>query len=152
MEHKPDIFDRIMALPLLSKFAPFYKRQKSVLLYLLFGGLTTLVSIGTYALFLPVADPLVANIFSWVAAVSFAYVTNRTWVFASKEKGTGIFREAVVFYGGRAFTLALEEGILYVFITLLSFHPLTVKVLAQIVVLVLNYVISKLLVFRKQSS
>lgn len=149
MEKQEDIFDRIMALPLLSKFAPFYKRHKSVLLYLLFGGLTTVVSIGTYALFLPVVSPLIANIFSWVAAVTFAYVTNRTWVFASKEKELAIIQEAFAFYGGRVFTLGLEEVVLYVFITLLFFPPLTVKVFAQVIVLILNYVISKLFVFNK---
>lgn len=149
MEEQNDIFDRIMALPLLSKFAPFYKKHKSVLLYLLFGGLTTVVSIGTYALFLPVVSPLIANIISWVAAVTFAYVTNRTWVFASKEKGLAIIQEAFAFYGGRVFTLGLEEAVLYVFITLLFFPPLTVKVFAQVIVLILNYVISKLFVFKK---
>jgi putative flippase GtrA len=149
MEKQEDIFDRIMTLPLLSKFAPFYKKHKSVLLYLLFGGLTTVVSIGTYALFLPVVSPLIANIFSWVAAVTFAYVTNRTWVFASKEKGLAIIQEAFAFYGGRVFTLGLEEVVLYVFITLLFFPPLTVKVFAQVIVLILNYVISKLFVFKK---
>lgn len=149
MEKQEDIFDRIMALPLLSKFAPFYKKHKSVLLYLLFGGLTTVVSIGTYALFLPVVSPLIANIFSWVAAVTFAYVTNRTWVFASKEKGLAIIQEAFAFYGGRVFTLGLEEVVLYVFIALLFFPPLTVKVFAQVIVLILNYVISKLFVFKK---
>ena len=149
MEKQEDIFDRIMALPLLSKFAPFYKKHKSVLLYLLFGGLTTVVSIGTYALFLSVVSPLIANIFSWVAAVTFAYVTNRTWVFASKEKGLAIIQEAFAFYGGRVFTLGLEEVVLYVFITLLFFPPLTVKVFAQVIVLILNYVISKLFVFKK---
>lgn len=150
MENKPDIFDRIMGLPVLSKLAPFYKKHKSILLYLFFGGLTTAVSIGTYALLLPVMDALVANIFSWIAAVSFAYITNRTWVFASKAKGTAIFREAVAFYGGRVFTLALEEGILYVFINLLSIQPMTVKIFAQILVLVLNYIISKFFVFLKK--
>ena len=149
MEKQEDIFDRIMMLPLLSKFAPFYKKHKSVLLYLLLGGLTTVVWIGTYALFLPVVSPLIANIFSWVAAVTFAYVTNRTWVFASKEKGLAIIQEAFAFYGGRVFTLGLEEVVLYVFITLLFFPPLTVKVFAQVIVLILNYVISKLFVFKK---
>lgn len=150
MESKPDIFDRIMALSVFSKLAPFYRKHKSILLYLFFGGLTTLVSIGTFALCLYVTDALIANLLSWIAAVSFAYVTNRTWVFASKAKSTGIFREAVAFYGGRVFTLALEEGILYVFITLLSIQPLTVKIFAQIIVLVLNYIISKFLVFLKK--
>ncbi len=150
MEHKQDFFDRMMALRLLRPFAGFYAKHKSVLLYLFFGALTTLVSIGSFALFLPVMDALVANILSWIAAVSFAYATNRTWVFSSKEKGTGVFREVCAFFGGRLSTLALEEGILYVFITLLSFHPLAVKILAQAVVLILNFIISKFFVFQKK--
>ncbi len=150
MENRQDIFDKIMALPMFSSFAPFYKKHKSVLLYLLFGGLTTLVSIGTFALLLPVIDALVANILSWVAAVSFAYGTNRTWVFSSKEKGTGVFREICAFFGGRIFTLALEEGILFLFIKQLSFDSLSVKIVAQLVVLVLNYIISKFFVFLKK--
>lgn len=150
MEIRQDIFDKIMALPAFSNLAPFYKKHKSVLLYLFFGGLTTVVSIGAFALLLPIMDALIANILSWIAAVFFAYGTNRVWVFSSKSKGTGIFREACAFFGGRIVTLALEEGFLYVFITLLSIHPLMIKILAQIVVLVLNFVISKFFVFRKK--
>ena len=146
---KQDIFDRIMAWPVFSCLAPFYKKHKSVLLYLFFGGLTTLVSIGVFALLLPVMDALVANILSWVAAVTFAYVTNRTWVFASKATGKAVLAEVCAFFGGRLFTLLLEEGILYVFITLLVLHPLTVKVFAQIAVLVLNFFISKFIIFKK---
>lgn len=149
MENRPDVFDRIVALPVFSSVAPFYKKHKSVLLYLLFGGLTTLVSIGIFALCLPVMDVLVANILSWVGAVSFAYATNRTWVFSSKEKGIGILGEAGAFFGGRIVTLALEEAILYVFISLLFLSPLPVKILAQVIVLILNYGISKLFVFKK---
>lgn len=149
MKERKDIFDRLMALPVLSTWAPFYKKHKSVLLYLLFGALTTLVSIGTFQLFLFFADAMIANLPSWIAAVSFAYITNRTWVFTSKAKGAGVFREICAFFGGRVFTLLLEEVILYVFITFLFLPPLPVKILAQIIVLILNYVISKLFVFKK---
>lgn len=149
MEEQTDIFDKIMALPALSKLAPFYKKHKDVLLYLFFGALTTLVSIGTFQLFLFLTGAMIANIPSWIAAVTFAYVTNRTWVFPSKAEGGGIFREAFAFYSGRVFTFLLEEVILYVFITLLCLQPLFVKILAQVIVLVLNYVISKLFVFKK---
>ena len=146
-----DIFDRLMALPGLRHFAPLYHKYKSALLYLFFGGLTTLVSIGSYAL----ADrllhihELIANLFSWVCAVSFAYGTNRVWVFSSTAKGRAVFREALSFYAGRLITLGIEEAMLAVFVSWLAFDGLTVKVIAQFVVLILNYFISKLLVFRK---
>ncbi len=150
MEQEKDIFDRIMAWPIFRPINPFYKKHKSVLLYLFFGALTTVVSIGSFALCDLVMHPLLANIVSWIAAVSFAYVTNRIWVFSSRETGIGIFREMGAFFGGRLATLALEEGILYVGITLASMEALWIKTLAQVVVLLLNYVISKFLVFRKK--
>lgn len=152
MEQNKDIFDRIMSLPVFRPIYPVYEKYKSLLLYLFFGALTTVVSIGTFALCDLWMDALIANVLSWVAAVSFAYVTNRIWVFSSREKGRGIFREIGAFFGGRLLTLGLEEVVLYVGITLAEMDSLWVKVLAQIIVLVLNYVISKLLVFRKKQA
>ena len=80
---KKDIFDKIMALPGLNIFESIYYKYKEVLLYLFFGGLTTVISIGSYS-YCDVAlhmNPLVANIISWILAVLFAYVTNKIWVF-----------------------------------------------------------------------
>ena len=83
MQEKRDIFDRMMALPLLNIFEPFYKKNKEVLLYLFFGGLTFIVSIVTYAVFNVSMgiNELIANVMSWVLAVLFAFATNRVWVF-----------------------------------------------------------------------
>ena len=94
----PDIFDRMMGSGFLKRFEPFYKAHKEILLYLLFGGLTTLVGIIFFAIpvkliSLPEVQLFghkinltvqVANVISWVCAVTFAYVTNRTWVFEKK--------------------------------------------------------------------
>lgn len=96
-------------------------------------------------------DPLVANIISWILAVLFAYVTNKIWVFNAETSGIyelGI--EMFHFFTGRIFTLIVEEIILLVFINKLHFNSILVKVAAQIVVIVLNYVISKLIVFREE--
>lgn len=73
MQEKRDIFDRMMALPLLNIFEPFYKKNKEVLLYLFFGGLTFIVSIVTYAVFNVSMgiNELIANVMSWVLAVLF---------------------------------------------------------------------------------
>ena len=152
MSEKQDIFDRIMMLPGLRNFFNLYKKHKSVLLYIFFGGLTTVVSIGSFVLCDSVLriHPLLANLISWVCAVSFAYVTNRVWVFDSQAKGAAIVKEILAFFGGRLLTLGLEEALLLVFVTWLQFNSTVIKLIAQIVVLVLNYVISKLLVFRKK--
>ena len=151
MKKDKDIFDRIMEWKILSIFNPFYKKYKEVLLYLFFGGLTTFISIGSYAFFdiSMHMDPMIANIFSWILAVLFAYVTNRIWVFDSNAEGMkGIIQEMVSFFGGRVATLLMEEVILYVGINLLSMNSIGVKVAAQILVLVGNYLISKLFVFK----
>ena len=88
-QKKEDIFDRMMHLHLFRIFEPFYQKNKEMLLYLLFGGLTTIVSIGSYA-WVNVGlgiNELIANIISWIFAVTFAYVTNKIWVFRSKITG-----------------------------------------------------------------
>lgn len=145
MDDKADIFDMLLSLPLLNRL----KKHRDVLLYLFFGALTTLISIISFMLCDLVLHELVANLISWICAVSFAYVTNRKWVFHSQAKGKEIPLEIASFFGGRLATLGLEEALLLVFVTWLQWNGTLVKVLAQVVVLVLNYVISKLLVFKK---
>ncbi len=142
-----------MALGPLKPLRPLYEKYKEPLLYLFFGGLTTLLSIFLYWLFAhPLGlPPLAANPVSWVLCVAFAYVTNRTWVFRDKAREPlGILREAASFTLGRLATLGLEEGLLWLGITALGFPDLPVKIAAQVLVIVANYVISKLLVFRRR--
>lgn len=127
----------------------YFKKHKEVILYLFFGGLTTIISIAVFMLFTTVLplNELIANIISWVIAVLFAFLTNRKWVF--DDKGQGFFLSAIKFYVARVTTLLVEEGIIFVFITLLSCNSLLVKISAQIIVIVLNYVLSKIFVFKK---
>lgn len=149
--YKEDIFDRIMRLPMLRMFNPFYKKYKEVLLYLFFGGLAFLISIGSYAVFniFYGINELLANVFSWIITVSFAYLTNKIWVFHVQTIGIAeTFRQMAMFFGGRIITLVIEELILFVFITWLHFPGMVIKVLAQIIVIFLNYIISKLLIFK----
>ena len=123
------------------------------MLYLLFGGLTTIVSIGTFAWFNVGMhmNELIANVISWIFAVTFAYVTNKVWVFSVETHGMHeLFIEAFHFFTGRLFTLIVEEAILLIFISKLHFNSIVVKVVAQVVVVVLNYIISKLIVFREK--
>lgn len=153
MKKDKDIFDRIMEWKVLRIFNPFYKKYKEVLLYLFFGGLTTIISIGSYAFFdiSMHMDPMIANIFSWILAVLFAYTTNRIWVFESIANDVkGILQEMISFFGGRVATLLMEEIVLYVGIKLLTMNSIGVKVVAQVFVLIANYLISKLFVFKKK--
>ena len=126
-------------------------KTKELLAYIFFGGCTTVVSIGSFVLFDSVLQfhELVANVLSWVLAVAFAYWSNRKWVFRSQTRGAAMGREMLGFYAGRIATLLMEEGILLLFVTVLAYNSTIVKLVAQGAVLVGNYVISKLLVFRK---
>ena len=143
-----DIFDRIMDAKLFRPVRPFYQRNKEILLYLLFGALTTLVSILSFWLFhTPLGlHELVANAVSWVLAVLFAFYTNRKWVFkGGREKS--LLRQMGEFFAGRLLTLGAEELILWVFITRMGWRDMPVKLGASVLVIVLNYVVSKLFVF-----
>ncbi len=166
-EKSPDIFDRLMHIKPFSVFERFYIKNKSVLLYLFFGGLTTLVSILTFwlaELFIRSdfnvsifgsmysVKVVLSNAISWICAVLFAFFTNRIWVFNSPtDSWTGFFKQMAAFFGGRFATFLLETAILVVFVSILDFNEMLMKIIAQLVVLVSNYVISKLIVFRKRS-
>ena len=138
----------------------FFKKHKSVILYIFFGGMTTVVdwsvSFLLYYLWGDAIDATPwlihgANVIAWVAAVAFAYVTNRIWVFESKRRGfLPILGEIGAFAGGRVLTLLLQEALMAIFFTWLQFNEYAVKVVAAVLVVILNYFISKLLVFRKQ--
>ena len=132
------------------KIKEFLIKQKEVISYLFFGVVTTAVSIFSFAAFEYIGfDELVANIFSWILAVFVAFITNTLWVFGDTLK-TKPISKMCKFYIARISTLAIEEALLFVFVKLLFFNSLVVKIVAQVVVVVLNYVISKLFVFKKK--
>lgn len=152
MGEKADIFDRIMGMRIFKFAYPFYKKHKSVLLYLLFGGLSFFLNIGLFIVINKTGlHELINNIICWVVCVIFQFVTNRIWVFNAK---TDTFSKFVLqllnFFAGRLFTLFMEEAILFVFIEICQLNTLLVKIVGQIVVIILNYIISKLFVFKRQ--
>ena len=134
---------------------PIYRlfdKYREVILYVFFGGLTTVISIASYALCVKLLgmNELVANVISWVLAVLFAFFTNRKWVFDGTEGESSLWAQMASFFGGRVFTLLVEELILLVFVTWLRLDGVAVKTVAQVAVIVLNYFISKFWVFRKK--
>ena len=146
-----EIIDKIFMLPGIREFRPFYDKYNEVVNYLVFGALAFVVSVLTYVFFseLLKLNVLVANVFSWIITVYFAFFTNRKYVFHSDEN---YLRQILGFYQGRLLTLAIEEAILYVFIKKLAFNNVGVKICAQIIIIILNYVISKFLVFTKKEN
>jgi putative flippase GtrA len=150
---KKDIFDKIMSLPVLNIFEPFYKKYKEALMYLFFGGLTFFLSIFLFWFMDEVMhlNELVNNTIDWVICVAFQFFTNRTWVFDGKVETKGAFlKQAASFTAGRLFTLVVENILIFIFITLMGLPKMPVKLGATFVVIVLNYIISKLIVFKKK--
>ena len=126
------------------------KKCKSVLLYLIFGILTTLISISTFILFNMKFNEHISNILSWIISVLFAFIVNKLFVFFNTEhKLSDIIRQILLFFGGRIFTLLTEEVIIFVFITKLSYNSAIVKTAAQIVLIILNYFLSKKALLKK---
>ena len=134
-----------------------YIKYKEIVNYLIVGVLTTVVGLGVYyGLVFTVLNPKnpiqlqIANIASWIAAVTFAYFTNRKYVFESKSPD--MLREAIKFYLARVGTLLMDMGIMFVGVTLLDMNDKYVKLFVQVVVTVANYVFSKLFVFKKEKT
>lgn len=137
----------------MNKLLALYRKHKEVIHYLIVGGLTTVVSMalfyGSTWTFLDGNNAFqlqVANVISWIGAVAFAYVTNRVFVFESKNPQ--ILREIISFVGSRVLTLLLDMAVMYLLATVLLINYNFAKIVAMVLVTVGNYVISKLLVFR----
>lgn len=139
---------------IMQQIKEIYKKNKEIVRYLIVGGMTTIVSLGVYyGCVLSFLDPDVvvqlqmANILSWMASVTFAYFTNRIYVFESANKHK--LKEALSFYGARIATLFLDMIFMFLMVTLLGINDKAAKILVQIIILVSNYILSKFFVFRK---
>lgn len=129
-----------------------FKRHKETILYLFFGAFTTLVNIVSYLFFTRVItfNFMIANALAWMLAVLFAYVTNKFFVFESKKVEIKfLFKEFLSFVSFRLLSGIIEMFIMYVMIDLLFVNDVVVKVFTNIIVIVLNYLFSKMIIFRK---
>ena len=130
-----------------------FKKYREVLLYIFFGGLTTAVNVVSYAVFARVfiGTSIVPVSAAWIISVAFAYITNKIWVFESRGwKPAFVLREAALFVGARTFSGAADVAIMFAFADVLGFNDILIKVLSNVIVVVLNYVFSKLLIFNKK--
>ena len=144
----------------MKKIWNLYKKYEEIVNYLVVGGLTTIVAIGSKLLLLATIldqtnglELQIAEVISWFLAVTFAYVTNRIFVFKSKTSGSKCAREIFNFFKGRIATQLIQMFIMWFFVTLLELDSnvwvLVFTLACQVIQIVLNYVISKLLVFKK---
>ena len=134
---------------ILNKYNSLNDKIKEAVNYLIVGVLTTVVSIVSYNIFrFVISNYLICTILSWVVAVLFAYVTNRTFVFHSKEKN--IIKEFIEFIFSRLLSLLAEVAIMYVLVDFLTIGDRISKLIVQVIIIILNYVFSKLFVFKSK--
>ncbi len=138
----------------MTKWKALFQKYKDVIPYAIFGVLTTLVNIASYwlcahALGMPV---MASTIIAWILAVLFAYVTNRKWVFLSEAKGRrAIVKEMLSFFVCRLATGVVDWACMFLFVDVLHWNDVLIKTGANILVIALNYIASKLIIFKKQS-
>lgn len=139
----------------MKKLLALYSKYKEIILYVFFGGLTTLVNFVFYYIFtrFMFLNELWASAFAVILSILFAYVTNRKWVFNSEAQGAKeIFPEMLKFFGGRAFSAVLDVFIIFITVTMLHFNDLIMKIISNIIVIIINYIISKVFVFTRKKS
>lgn len=137
-----------------------YKKHQEIIDYLFWGGVAFVLSMALYWILITIMGPeysVVANTIDWVICVIFTYFTNRKFVFKSKVTGkTERIKEFGEFVAARAFTLVLENLIIFIGVDLLHFESTIqstiVKLIGQMIVIITNYILSKLWIFKKKEN
>ena len=136
-------------------FKTQYLKYKEIINYLIFGVLTTLVNFVVYIIFARLlhTNETLSNAIAWIISVLFAYITNKIYVFDSKEKEfKKIIKEIIAFFGCRAFSGVVDIGSFYLLVDKLGVNDIIAKILIAVFVVILNYIFSKLLIFKKSDN
>lgn len=135
----------------MGKILNLYNQFKEQILYIVFGVLTTAINIIAFF----VCSRLVnlslipSNIIAWILSVLFAFVTNKIYVFNSKNYSFSIvLRELIDFIVARGATGILDLGLMYLFVSIIGIEDMISKIIINIIVIILNYILSKLYVFK----
>lgn len=144
---------------MINKIKKLYKKYEEIINYIIVGVLTTIVSIASYYFFRFLIftkdsnfDIQVCTVISWILAVLFAFVTNKRYVFKSKEKGRNGLKEMIKFYASRVATLLVEMLSMYIMTDLIDINDKIAKIIVQFIITILNYLFSKVFVFKKSNS
>ena len=129
----------------------WFHKYKEVLLYLFFGGCTTLVNILSFMIIRALGLGLyTSNVLAWFISVIFAFITNKLFVFESKNVSLKkTIKECIYFFGCRVLSLFFDMGLMYLMVDLLDFNEFVSKVVSNIFVIIINYVFSKVIIFKK---
>ncbi|MGG7099049.1 GtrA family protein [Clostridium sardiniense] len=139
---------------MLEKFIGLYNKFKEQILYIVFGVLTTAINIISFFLCTRLfgIGLMASNIIAWIASVIFAFVTNKIYVFDSRNYSLKVVtKELVDFTISRGATGVLDMGLMYLFVSVIHIEDMASKIIINIIVIILNYVLSKLYVFKKRA-
>lgn len=128
------------------------RKYRDIFLYGIFGVLTTSVNIFAYWFMAhPVGTgTIVSTIIAWIVAVSFAYITNRKWVFhGTTDLNSKMTKELAVFFLCRLITGVIDWSLMFICVDLLLWNDMVVKIVVSVIIIVLNYIFSKIIVFRE---
>lgn len=124
---------------------------KKIVNYIIFGVLTTIINIISFYLFNSILNYQISTIIAWFISVIFAYITNKRYVFNSNVTETlSVLKECFNFFLSRIFSLLVDLMLMYLLITIFKINPLISKVAANVVIVILNYLLSNILVFNKK--
>lgn len=135
-----------------------YDKYEEIINYLVVGVLTTIVSYAVYLIAANIIFPAksaldiqLSNIISWICAVLFAYYANKKYVFKSNKRGKEKLFEMLNFFESRILTLLVDMGMMYIMVTLNGINDALAKLVVQVVITILNYLLSKILVFSRKN-
>ena len=137
----------------MNKLKEIYIKYKEAIAYLFFGVLSVNLNLGVYYICAHVfhLEVVLSTVIAWICSVTFAFITNKIWVFDSKNWSKEVaFKEAISFYICRVLTGIIDIIIMYVCVEKLFFNDMLIKIISSIIVIILNYIISKLIVFKKK--
>ena len=140
----------------MKKIIELYNKYKEIINYLIFGGLATLVNFVSYYIFARTLkiDEVVSSGLSWFCSVLFAYVTNKLFVFGSKKNSKReVIKEMISFFLARIISGALcDVGTFALMVKVLGINDIIAKLITQIMVVIVNYLFSKLFIFKKDKN
>lgn len=141
----------------MQKIKELYFKYEEIINYLIVGALTTLITLISYFLFTNTflsgrsdLDIQIANVLSWIIAVIFAYFTNRKFVFKSKVKGQKQLKEIINFFTSRVASLLIDMSLMFILFSIMHINDAICKLITQVVVIIMNYVLAKIIVFKKK--
>lgn len=147
---------KLSTLPVLKeKLKTVFIKKREVIYYLFFGVMTTMInflSLWVFNVALGVNE-IGANTLAWIVAVTFAFITNKYFVFGSKSTNfLLVLKEAFSFYSGRFLTLILDNLFIFVFVSVMDYNLFLIKCITEFMIIILNYIFGKIIFSKKNKT